>query len=255
MNDKIIETSMQELDKKIIELYKSDQDPASDVGLLKIEALLEEKLKDDPKNIQLWQKLALLEKCVPLVNSHKSIECAYKALELDQDNIITLLIMAFLQDIYGPWVYGAGLKEELVNKLVSIQAHDNELNSMLKYAASWYYSDAPVYEASHNAIIKEKLLKESIELCQSHVWNYVDLAQLYFEQNRKTDAKNHMEKGLKNIVKIYGITDDIKIRNPTDINLFLNERVKGIYITDLYFQSLCRKQKQYEENSSTTQLM
>ena len=72
----------------------------------------------------------------------------------------------------------------------------------------------------------EKLLLESIDICQSHVNNYEALAKLYFRQAKYSEAKKLLQKAMKNVVQI-------RTKNPsmTDVQNFLAEYIKGIFST------------------------
>ena len=207
---------MKDLISKIIELSK-------DWGieeLEKIESLIENKLKEDPSNIALWLRLAILELVPPLVDHEKSIDSLNRALAIDKNNAIATLLLAYVN-----YYCVAGIDEELMNKLNSISTDDNEINSMLKYVASWFYIDKdPKFE--------EMLLQESINSSEDHVYNYVHLAKLYFKQGRNQEAVVLVKKALDNIKKIYSLNDSKEGYDFTDVNKFLNERIKGICLTD-----------------------
>ena len=207
---------MKDLISKIIELSK-------DWGieeLEKIEFLIEDKLKQDPNNIALWLRLAILELVPPLVDHKKSIDSLNKALAIDKNNAIAMLLLAYVN-----YYCVAGVDEELMNTLNSIRTDDNEINSMLKYVASWFYIDK-------DPRLEELLLQESINFCKEHVYNYVHLAELYFKQGRNQKAKVLVEKALGNVKKIYSLNDSKEGYDFTDVHKFLNERIKGICLTD-----------------------
>ncbi|MBD3231047.1 hypothetical protein GF322_00095 [Candidatus Dependentiae bacterium] len=204
---------MTDLISKIIELSKKDE-------LRKIERLIEDKLKEEPNNIGLLLRLAVLEIDPPFADHEKSIFFLQKVLAIDNNNAIAILLLAYVN-----YYCIAGIDEKLMNKLNSIYTDDNEINSMLKYVASWFYIDK-------DSKLEEMLLQESINFCESHVYNLVHLAELYFKQGRTQEAKALVEKALSNVKKIYRFDMDDEVYDATDVDEFLNERIKGIYLTE-----------------------
>lgn len=201
---------MNDFDAKILELGKNDE-------IEKIDQMLQDKLQQEPENIELWLRLAVLKQSVPLSSDHASIFCLKKVLALDNNNAIALLLAACAMSNYV-----SGIDEEIKNKLLSLHPEDKELASMIKYMASCCYFGKDEQR-------EEELLRESISLCQDHVWNYVYLAQLYYIQGRNTDAEMLIQKALSNVKKIYPIQNCGW--DTTNVNEFLNERIKGIYLT------------------------
>ncbi len=209
---------MTDLISKVIELSKSDE-------LLKIEELIEDVLKKEPKNIELLLRLAVLEVDPPFADHEKSIASLGKVLAIDKNNAIATLLLAYVN-----YYCVAGVDEELMSKLNSIRTNDNEINSMLKYVASWFYIDK-------DPRLEELLLQESINFCKEHVYNYVHLAELYFKQGRNQEARVLIEKALRNVKKIYSFNGEEEY-DATDVDEFLNERIKGICLTDPNLESI-----------------
>ncbi len=205
---------------KIIELSNNDDEE-------KAAAMIEERLKEEPNNIELWLRLALLELYPPIADYEKSIESCEKVLDFEKNNVIAILLIAYIKDrLLG------GIDEKLKNKLCFLTTDSAELNSMLRYVASWYYAASWYYERKEDPNMKEQLLKESINLYKGHVWNYVCLAVLYFSKGRDLEAKELVKMALKNVQKVYRIDNDDNLEyDATDSNEFLNERINGIHIT------------------------
>ncbi len=201
-----------DLAAKIIELEKKNTRE-------KVEVLLEGKLKEDPKNIDLWLRLAVLKLYFPFHDEYKSIEYLEEILKIEKDNPIALLLKAYINHYYL-W----GIDKELFDKLNSIHTSNNELNSMLKYVANLYY-----YEKKEDPEKEKQLLKESINLYTGHVWNYVCLAYLYFSKGQNLEAKELIKKALKNVKKVY--SDDDLEYDLTDPNKFIEQNIKGIYLS------------------------
>jgi tetratricopeptide (TPR) repeat protein len=112
------------------------------------------------------------------------------------------------------------ISKPLFDKLTTLITGNAEIDSMLRYAATWFFI---IYPNDHEL---EKLLLESINLCQSHVNNYKTLAELYMRQEKYSEAKKLLQKAMKNVVKI-------RTKNPsmTDVQHFLAEYIKGTYST------------------------
>jgi len=219
---------MNDLLTKINILSKNNNDNA-------VYDLVEEQLKHEANDIKLWLSLAIVIVEVPIVDYEKSIACIKKALDIDKDNVIALLILAY---VYEHEL--GGIDDILLNKIESLHTDSAELNSMLKYVASWSYA-----RHKKNDFLKEEiLLKESINLYGGHVWNYKNLARLYLAQGRKSEAYFLIKKALSNIKIVYG--KENYEYEPTDINEFINERLKGIHLTDSNVR-LIQKMLNFEE--------
>jgi len=182
--------------------------------------LVEEQLKYKSNDIVLWIKLAIAVIVVPIVDYETSIACLEKALDIDPRNPIALIILAHVYEYQL-----GGIDDILLHRIRTLQTDSNEINSMLKYVASWSYGtlkkDAPE--------IQEQLLKESIQLWDKHVWHYMHLIRLYRRQERYLEINSLVKKALLNIQKIYSDYDDYDV---TDIEEYLNEHIKGIHLTD-----------------------
>ena len=212
---------MNNLNAKILELSKR----GNEEDMLEAEKLLEHALQDDPQNTDLLLKLAVLVQEFPYVDL--SIPRLEKILSYDPDNALALLILAETNHhLYSE------ISKPLFDKLTSVTTGNAEIDSMLRYAASWFY-DSWFYDNNPNDYELEKLLLESINICQSHVNNYEALAELYMRQARYSEAKIMMQKAIKNVTKIY--TKEIfaaETRDMTDVQKFLALYVKGTYVTD-----------------------
>ena len=198
---------MNNLDKKILELSKrGNQD-----DMLEAEKLLEQALQDDPQNTDLLLKLAVLVQESP--DFDLSIPRLEKILSYDPDNALALLVLAETNNHF----YGE-ISKPLFDKLISVTTGNAEIDSMLRYAAYWFYDNNP------NDYELEKLLLESINMCQSHVNNYKALAKLYFRQARYSEAKKMFQKAIKNVVMVRA-----EDRNMTDVKKFLALYISGTH--------------------------
>ena len=176
---------MNNLDTKILELSKR----GNEEDMLEAEKLLEQALQNDPQNTDLLLKLAVLVQEFPYVDL--SIPRLEKILSYDPDNALALLILA--ETNYHLYTE---ISKPLFGKLISVTTGNAEIDSMLRYAATWFFIINP------NDHELEKLLLESINICQSHVNNYKTLAELYMRQEKYSEAKKLLQKAMKNVVKI-----------------------------------------------------
>jgi|GEM_PF-1123405 len=197
---------------KINKLSKNDDDTLYD--------FISEQLTHKSKDIKFWLSLAIVVIQPPFGDEEKGIAFIQKALAIDSKNPIALIILAHIYEYQL-----GGIDDVLLHKIRTLQTNSSEINSMLKYVASWSYSDGK----KNNLKIEEQLLKKSILLCNKHVWNYMHLIRLYKRQKRYLEINNLTQKALNNIQKIY--TDPYE-ENITDIDEFINEQIKGIYVTD-----------------------
>src|SRR5438445_9297172 len=140
-----------------------------------IYCLVEEQLKHESNDIELWISLAIAIVTVPIVDYEKSIACLEKALAIDNNNPIALIVLAHVYE----YELG-GIDYMLLHQIKNLHTDSDEINSMLKYVASWSYS----WGKKDDPELEEKLLKESIDLYDKHVWNYTHLARLYLQQKR-----------------------------------------------------------------------
>lgn len=191
--------------------------------------LVEEQLKYESHDIELWISLAIAIAAVPIVDYEKSIACLQKALAIDNNNPIALIVLAHVYE----YELG-GIDDMLLHQIKTLHTDSDEVNSMLKYVASWSYS----YTKKQHYDLEEQLLKESIDLCDKHVWNYDHLARLYLRQKRYLEVNTLVKKALKNIKYVYSDDDNYDI---TNINEFINERIKGIHLTDICVEIIREK--------------
>ena len=183
-------------------------------------SVVEQELKTGIHTADVWIKLAIAIIVVPIVDYEKSIACAEKALAIEHNNPIALIVLAHVYEYQL-----GGINDMFLHQIKNLDAGSDETNSMLKYVASWSYSDGK----KNDPDIEEQLLKESISLWGGHVWNYMHLVRLYGRQNRYLEINNLIYKALSNIKKVY---DGTICFNVTDIDEYINEHIKGIYLTN-----------------------
>lgn len=193
--------------------------------------LVVEQLKHESNNIELWISLAIAIVAVPIVDYEKSIACLEKALAIDANNPIALIVLAHVYE----YELG-GIDDMLLHQIKNLHTDSNEINSMLKYAASWSYSRGKKDDPE----MEEKLLKESILLCNEHVWNYEHLARLYLQQKRYLEINSLIKKALSNVKKIYA-DRNIDEYQTTSIIDFINSRIKGTHVSNINVEIIQEK--------------
>lgn len=175
---------------------------------------LEEKLLKNPKNVTLMTQCALLEMDPPQGDQRLCVALLERILTLEKHNVNALLMLAYVKHNLDERVSDA-----VLTLLKTLKTGSREQDSMLRFAASWFYTD--------NKHECERLLRESISLCDGHVWNLTDLAQRYMDQGYNEDAEKLITKALKNAQNL-SPEEKASTHNPISIDIFLNERIKGI---------------------------
>lgn len=188
-----------------------------------------EQMNSHSNDINFWLSLAVVIIQPPFGDEETGIFFVKKALSIDHNNPAALIILAHIYEYQL-----GGINDMLLHQIKNLHTDSNEVNSMLKYVASWSYRESKKYNPEE----EERLLKESILLCDRHVWNYEHLARLYLKQKRYLEVNNLIRKALKNIKKIYSDNDNSDI---TDIDEFINERIKGIYLNDICVEIIQEK--------------
>jgi len=196
-------------------------------SLEKTEHLLRSYMKNDRNDIELLIRLAILQLYPPLSDEIKCIEYLEQILEFDEANEKALIILGFVKE----WRL-CGLDKVLLEKLINLDVANRETASMINYILGWHY----LYK---DAKLFEKYLENSISLYPYHVNNFIDLGKHYINIGKMQVGRNLLKTAIKNIRHVF-TTDEIFII-PTDITSpddFINENIKGIYITEDNLNSL-----------------
>jgi tetratricopeptide (TPR) repeat protein len=175
-------------------------------------------------DVNFWLSLAVVIIQPPFGDEETGIFFIKKALSINHNNPIALIILAHVYEYQL-----GGINDMLLHQIKNLRTDSDEINSMLKYVASWSYRESKKYNPDE----EERLLKESILFCDKHVWNYEHLAKLYFKQKRYIEVNNLLRKALNNIEKVYSDDDDYDI---TDIDEFINEAIKGVHLSESNFR-------------------
>ena len=101
-----------------------------------LEKQLQTNPNNDDNNIDLLLKLAFLELQPPTGDPDKCIEYLNRILRLDENNVIALLFFAHIHEYVILFIPDA-----LLAKIEALYTDNAEYNSMLKYVASWSYSE------------------------------------------------------------------------------------------------------------------
>ncbi|MCL5875207.1 MAG: hypothetical protein M1114_01920 [Candidatus Dependentiae bacterium] len=211
-----------ELNSKIAELAKEwfylvDRTKSGDL-IQKIVDLCEQYLEEYPQDTDICIKLALAVYTSPFCDDLRAMECMNAILSYDPLNPHALIILAYME---SHWIR---ITDATFEKLSLVQDEGNEIMSMIEFVKAWYYSE------HNNRELYQKALENSVALWQSHVKNYVSLGWLYINQGKIEVGEKLKAIGLAN-VKVRSNIHNIKYFNITDINHFLDERIKGTRIT------------------------
>ncbi|MBN2909213.1 tetratricopeptide repeat protein [Polycladomyces sp. WAk] len=200
--------------EQIRKCYKGDG------GKEETEKVLERYLEVDPECIEAWMRLAITVFEPPIADYDKSIHCLKRAIRIGPGCLEALFILARIQDI----IYRE-VDEDVFQELHSIQTNDPEEQSMLEYAKAWYYESKEMWHEYENA------LKRSIVVYPGHVLNHISLGLFYVNQGDREKGKSLLVKGVRNVKHVYQADDGFD--EVGDYNEFINERIKGIHVTDV----------------------
>ena len=142
---------------------KNNYDMATFITMQKT---FDEYLSVHPKDTEIWLNYALCMYTFAEGTDYPE-ECLRKILEYDQDNLYAIMLLTYIN------AHDSHISNQLFEQLCSLKSNDNEILSMIEYEKIWYYNDHENYE---------KVLINSVELCDKHVWNNVNLGRLYIEE-------------------------------------------------------------------------
>lgn len=96
--------------------------------------IVEQELQFGTHTADVWIKLAIAIITVPIVDYEKSIACSEKALAIQYNNPIALIVLAHVYEYQL-----GGIDDMFLHQIKNLNTESNEINSMLKYVASWSY--------------------------------------------------------------------------------------------------------------------
>lgn len=208
--------------------------------LLKIEKLLQEYLLFHPSDIEMWFRMAILEFTPPLRDYERITKYLNNILARDPHNAFAIILLSYAQ-----LVFRGTVKEDIFEKLNSIQNQSNEVQSLIELAKSWYY------ETNNNTTMQEKHLTNSTLLNDQSVYNYKSLASLYSEQGKIKKAISLLERAIDNVKVICNNQNTNCNDDVTDLYLFFDTSIKQTHISDFSLKNMKDTLKKYltEDNS------
>ncbi|MBW7474563.1 hypothetical protein K0T92_07380 [Paenibacillus oenotherae] len=195
--------------------------------LEKAEELLLDYLKKTPEDIDAWARLVILETLPPLGDYARAVSLLESALSKHKDNPLFTILLSF----FSEWYLGGMNEKQLVNLLEVKKMSDSSTNAIILYLLAWHYKPTD----SRKFI---DLLNESINICNQHVKNFVDLGQYYLHQGKTKLGKQLVEQGLANVKLVYKEDENIKDYDALDVTRFINERITGTFITEGTYHSI-----------------
>jgi tetratricopeptide (TPR) repeat protein len=206
-------------------------DPKYNRNVLDDEAAVEKQLRQDPKNIDLWMKLAIIELTIPLVDNFKALECINKVYEIDRHNINALILECWT------YIYGlGGIDQRLLEKLSDAKTSDNKSLAIISYLKSWHYWRL----GEGNDTEKEQYyLRESILHHPGLIHVYTTLCKIYMEKGKLQEAEETMKKAIENLLlnKEHRVESD----DPYDFEDYIDTFFTGMFYADSYYEELNKK--------------
>ena len=196
----------------------------------KIKNLIDKYLKKNPADTDVRLRLVMLEYAPGWEDPEVLSKYLNEIFKYDPDNIYATLILACTQDVF--W---GKITDTVFEKLNNLSSENPEILSMIELAKAWYY------KCKNNNDLYEKHLLSSISYCDKHVSNYRALAYLYTQKGKKNEAIQFTKKALHNVQVVFN--DDYYSTNTTDLDItdvkkFINEFLKGTYITEPNLESI-----------------
>ncbi len=202
-----------ELYAHILEVSKRDNREE----IINLERLIKKELEKNPRDTELLIRLAILVSSMPFADQQNSADILSEILEYDPHNGIVMVLRAYMQYWYSRLIHN----KSWVDELSSVVTGDAEIDSMMRYVASLYYEIG-------DQDMREKLLIQSINLCQDYVYNYRDLASLYLKQGKFEQASKLVRHALNNI-KMENRGGGYPKPDITDYHEFIAEFITGTY--------------------------
>ena len=208
---------LQKLEKEINLLLSEYDKEKKGAILYEIENIFELYLKENPRDSEVWLQFARFELDF-FQDDYKAQDLLLEVLAYEPNNAYAVLLLAYLAfTISNCYI------EESLKLLDQLQTNDKEILSMIEYAKALYCLKRDYKRYA-------EYLKKSIEYDNKFVWNNFYLGLIYLERNKKDEAKELIKKAYDNVQLIYIFLTKNKSRI-TPIKEFLNERLKGTFIT------------------------
>ena len=240
---------MEKVMEQIRSLFQSEEWDDSE-KVEKSELLLEQALREDPQNTQLWMLRSIIVLETPIADYMKSMQYLNEILSYDPDNTLAWVLLAYVQNTYEE------LKPEVKDALLSQMNRetDAEKLSLLCLAVAWYYFDKDFDTC-------ERYVKQSIAHCSTYSSNYWCLSRLYAYYEKNTDQiVEYTQKALKNLEIIYvtnaentsvfalkpylgekfsGFVPIEELSPVPDLTLFMKSNIWGVHKNDIVLEGVC----------------
>ncbi|MDN9011556.1 tetratricopeptide repeat protein [Brevibacillus laterosporus] len=195
-----------------------DLSPVNEIE--QIEYFIDSYLHLHPTDIDILLRGAVLVLSPPIADVYKSLDYLEKAITIEPTNHKAWFILSHIHETRL-----GGIDIRVIEHLSTIHPKEKETQSIIELIKGWYYckiDDLNNYK-SH--------LQKSIDLAPNLVFNHVELGKLLLDLGYKTESKHQFKIALQNVVKIYSIEEPIM--DLTDYDEFINENIKGIYLTEV----------------------
>lgn len=186
-----------------------------------LEIIFQNYLKEYPNDCDIWLKLIRIEFHPQHCSFDIFQEYFKKALAIEERPIIYVL-KAYAEYVTR-YIY-----PETYELLCKVKPTTDEDKAMIAYVKGLAVEELVGPQQKEY----ELYLLESIQYGPNFFWNYVKLGRYYLYRDQEERGRKLIQQGIDNVIHIYG---DNEFYDPTDVYEFLNERIKGIHLTDSNF--------------------
>ncbi len=205
-----------------IDIEKKIRENDYDGAVKSFEKLLIEHTND----FNLKIKYALFLQSTFVDNYPKALEVIESILSKNPFNTSAILLKGYIEDIFMGQVSNSTI--DMVDKCIYGNNHHEEYFEQLFLLKAFYFR-------FKNADKWLFYLLESIKIDSNSSYNYYLIYQYYLKEKKIDLAKENINKALRNIKKVYELTDII---NPIDFNEFINEKYRGVYISKINYETM-----------------
>ncbi|WPS89837.1 hypothetical protein SMD22_13170 [Brevibacillus halotolerans] len=202
------------------ELFKNILDLSPSHDIEQIESFIDSYLHLHPTDIDILIRGAVLVLSPPVADVYKSLDYLEKAVTIDPTNHKAWFILSHIHETRL-----GGIDIRVIDHLSTLHPKEKETQSIIELIKGWY--SCKIDDLNNYKIH----LQKSIDLAPNFVFNRVELGKLLLDLGYKTESKHQFKIALQNVVKIYTIEEPIM--DLTDYDEFINENIKGIYLTEV----------------------
>ena len=186
--------------------------------LSNIRFLFDEYLSNNLYDTEIWLKYAV---CMYRLAEETdwAEACLKKILEYDPHHIYATMFLAYIR------AHSSYLDDYLFNLLCNLETENKEILSMIEYEKIWHYLDDEMYE---------KVLTNSVEFYDKHVWNNVKLGWINLEKGDIKKGQELLKKGLDNVEFVY----DGRPYDKLSVEEYFNENIKGIHLSQPNYEMI-----------------